>query len=98
MFNLFTPKARRPWRYRQSTEVMAVDHGAKTVLLDSRSEQFFALDQTAGRIWSLVAQPRTLTEIVADLGAEFDVPEAELAADVDAFLTEMSRAKLVEAV
>ena len=98
MFRLFSPKAHRsPARYRQSLTVMSVDHGAKTVLLDSRSEQFFALDHTGRRIWSLIAEPMTSEEVVAALRGEFEVSDEELAADVESFLAELAHARLVEA-
>lgn len=75
---------------------MSVEHGQKTVLLDPSSEQFYALDETAQRIWSLIESPRAADEIVASLKAEFSAAEPELAADVSAFLDEMSQMRLVE--
>lgn len=85
-------------RYRQAPTVTGVIHGTKTVLLDSRSEQFFSLDETGQYIWSLLAIPRNRGEIVAELRQQFAVPEHEIVDDVDAFMASLEHTRLVEKV
>jgi hypothetical protein len=89
---------RPPSRFRRSSQVAKVDHGEKTVLLDSRSEQFYALDETGQLVWALMAEPRTAAEIVASLRRTFEVPEEQVSADVAAFLADLERARLIEPV
>jgi Coenzyme PQQ synthesis protein D (PqqD) len=44
--------------------------------------RIFDLNPTATRIWDLAKQGRDEESIVAELAAEFEVPESELRADV----------------
>jgi hypothetical protein len=90
-----SPSSRSP-RYRQRATVTGIDHGAATVLLDSRSEQFYSLDETGRQIWSLMATPQTQGEIVATIGARFGVSEDQVSPDVAEFLAELERIKLIE--
>jgi len=92
------PPAPQSSRFQRSTQVTNVDHGDKTVLLDARSEQFFSLDETGKLIWAIMAVPRTAAEIVDSLRAQFDVPREQLMSDVTAFLDELHRERLIEAV
>lgn len=98
--NLFSSSANSPpppsARYRQRATVTGIDHGAVTVLLDSRSEQFYSLDETGRQIWSLMATPQTQSQIVSSIGARFGVPEDQVAPDVSEFLAELERIKLIE--
>lgn len=102
MLNLFgsrKPTATAPHaRFRQSLSVTSVAHGDKTVLLDSRSEQFFSLDETGQEIWTMIASPRTKDEIVTLLCQRFGAPVDQVTADVAEFLGELQRVKLIEAV
>lgn len=102
MLNLFRSRtATAPTasaRFRQSLSVTSVAHGDKTVLLDSRSEQFFSLDETGREIWEMIGVPRTNGEIVAALCQRFAAPVDQVTADVAEFLAEMHRVGLIEAV
>lgn len=95
--SIFAGGSSRVVRYRQAPAVLSVDHGQKTVLLDPNSEQFYALDGAAQRIWSLLEAPRAAEEIVASLREAYPVSADELAGDVTAFLDEMTQLRLVEA-
>ncbi len=47
-------------------------------MLDPRRREVHLLNETAARIWELLASPRSLDELTATLGDEYDVGEAEL--------------------
>jgi PqqD family protein of HPr-rel-A system len=50
----------------------------ETIVLDPRRREVHLLNETAARIWELLAAPRSLDELTAKLGDEYDVGEAEL--------------------
>ena len=59
-------------RYRRSTDVTAVSHGDKIVLMNLRSEQFYSLDGVACRVWDLLEEPATPIGLTDTLVEEFD--------------------------
>lgn len=69
--------------------------GGETVLLNTKTEQYFGLDKVGTRVWEVLAETATLEMIVNALVAEYDVDEAVLRRDVDALLAEMVQAKLI---
>jgi Coenzyme PQQ synthesis protein D (PqqD) len=81
-------------RYRQSAEVSSATHGDRTVLLDLRSEQFFSLDDVGHRIWELLGRRASVDEIVLELVAIYDAPEADIRTDVETFITTLVRDRL----
>lgn len=66
-----------------------------TLLLRERWE-CVELDPIAGRIWALLAQPRTTTELVALLCAEYDVPAERCQAEIESLLTSLFEAGALE--
>jgi len=81
-------------RFRQSAEVSSATHGDRTVLLDLRSEQFFSLDDVGHRIWELVGREASVDEMVAELVAVYDAPEAKIRTDVELFVATLVRDRL----
>lgn len=55
----------------------------------------YGFNQTATRIWSLLEQPKTLAQLCAALGDEFDVDPDQCEGDVEALLRELSDDNLV---
>jgi hypothetical protein len=47
-------------------------------------------------IWGLLAQPRTVDELVGELAAEFTGDRSAIAGDVAAFVADLARAGLVD--
>ncbi|MGH9718658.1 MAG: PqqD family protein [Bryobacteraceae bacterium] len=72
----------------------ANDDGA--VLLDVDHGMCFSLNPLGSRIWTALSQGRSRSQIIHDLSIEFcDVECAQIAADVDEFLSELARRKLL---
>jgi hypothetical protein len=84
----------RPHRYRTAEQVSSVTQGDRTVLLDLRSEQFFSLDDVGLRIWESLGRTATVDEIVADLTAIYDAPEADIRHDVETFVATLVKDRL----
>ncbi len=98
---LITSKARpdvRSARFRRSTAVLATRQGDGVVLLDTRAERYFTLNDVGGHVWGVLATPAALGQIVDSIRAVFHVPAGgvpEVERDVAALLTDLQAAGLV---
>jgi len=93
-----TPNAPRD-RIRRVGHVRSTWCGGDLVLFDTRRDTYYTLNRVAGRIWDLLATPRTTSELVRALRAEYDVPPSVRAAvierDVSALVRDLSMAGLL---
>ncbi|HVT10441.1 MAG TPA: HPr-rel-A system PqqD family peptide chaperone [Polyangia bacterium] len=55
----------------------------ETIVVDPRTREVHLFNETAARIWELLASPRSLEELTAALADEYDAPDAELRAAVE---------------
>ena len=67
------------------------------VMLDTSQSRYFGLDPTGTVIWGLLAEPRTVDEVCAELTARYEVDDESCRRDVLAFATELVDAGLVDA-
>lgn len=81
--------------FTRSGQVSAVRHGDRLVLMDLDAERFYSLDQVAGRLWELLAEPATVAQLADRLAEEFDAPVETIRADVAECLAGMARDGLV---
>ena len=63
--------------------------GEQTMMMSVAQGKYFALEETAQRIWELIEQPRSVAQIVEALVDEYDVPEAQCQAEVEVFLADL---------
>jgi pyrroloquinoline quinone biosynthesis protein D len=80
------PLTRREGAFSETT----ID--AEVVLLNLADGTFFSLTGTAATIWPLIDGTRTRAVLITELAAAHDLSEAEIAADVDAFLVQLAKA------
>ena len=80
---------------RPSPDVIFRDLNGEAVLLDFGTGRYFGLNPVGTRIWTLLTEGSTVSAIVDILAAEFDAPAAEIAADVEVLLSELSSRGLV---
>ncbi len=83
-------------RLTPARHVVSTAHGDRTVLLDSRSGHYYGLDEVGSRIWSLAGAGLTPTTISEKLAQEYDAPVEQLAQDVETFLADLKRSRLLE--
>lgn len=72
------------FRRKPSVTERTVDRSA--VLVDPDNNRYFTINRVGVRIWGLLEQPRTATEIVAILTAEFSVDQAVCRRETEQFL------------
>jgi PqqD family protein of HPr-rel-A system len=55
----------------------------ETIVVDPRSREVHLLNETAARIWELLASPRSLEDLTAALAGEYDAPADEVRGAVE---------------
>lgn len=65
------------------------------VIFDDALGKYFATSSVGADIWDLVATPRSMTELCAELQARYDVDAETCRAEVQGFLNEMLEAGLI---
>lgn len=74
-----------------STEV-----GDDVAILNLDSGVYYGLNQVGARIWSLIAEPKTVRQIQEDVCAEYDVQPDQCYEDLRSFFMRLADAELVE--
>ena len=65
------------------------------VLLDADSGKYYSLDEVGGRLWELCDGTRTLRQLAAVIGEEYEAPVKIVEADITELLAELTVEKLV---
>jgi hypothetical protein len=60
----------------------------ETIVVDPRSREVHLLNDTAARVWELLAAPHSVDELVAALGEEYDASADELRSAVEDVVAE----------
>ena len=71
-----------------------VDH--EMVILDTRSEQYFGLDEMGTVIWQHLSESGALQKVYEMMLEQYEVDEAQLEADICRFTQELVDAGLVK--
>ena len=79
-----------------SSSVATADLGGESVLLDPVSGRYFGLNEVGTRIFELLSEPRSVSELVDVLVQEYEVGEGRLKRDVEQFVSDMMSRGLVE--
>jgi DNA-binding FadR family transcriptional regulator len=83
-------------RVRIPEHVVHRDFGEQTVLLNLSTGQYHGLNRTGRRMFELLEERGTLEGIAAQLAAEYQRPEAEIAADLVDLCAALSERGLLE--
>lgn len=77
-------------------QVMARFVGHETVILDLVSGTYFGLNPVGTRIWQLLAEGRTLEQVVDTILAEYEVSREAMESDLAQLLQELQNRNLIE--
>ena len=86
----------------EDTIIEAADHvtvadlGGEAVLLDSRSGEYFGVNEVGARILELAQQPAKVDAMLHDMFSTYDVDESRLKSDTFAFLAQMAERRLIK--
>ena len=77
--------------------LMTADMNGSAVMMDIMTGKYYNLGEVGGRIWELLEEPATLSELIGKLTAEYDVSAEQCRTDILPFLnTLLERGLLVE--
>lgn len=79
----------------QNKEILSTSLDEETILLSIVTNKYYGMDTTAHRIWDLLAEPRTVGEIVNLLIDEFEVDFTTCEKDVLSFLNDLKNEKIL---
>ncbi|HKP91770.1 MAG TPA: PqqD family peptide modification chaperone [Thermoleophilaceae bacterium] len=79
---------------RRDEPLTAVVDG-ETVMFSPDQGAYFGLDPIGSRVWDLLSEPRSIEELCAILGDEYDVDPDTCRTDVGVLIDELREANLV---
>ena len=74
------------------------DLGSEVVILDLDTSRYFAACASAAVLVSALVEGASTDDLVRRVLAEYDVPAAQAAADVDAFLAQLQSRNLLDTI
>jgi len=89
--------------YSQRQDLLARNIAGETLVVPIRGrladmQNIYALNPVAAHIWTKLDKTCSLDDLVQSVRTEFDVADEEARADIEAFLSELSNAGLIEIV
>ena len=78
-------------------QVMAREVGDEIVILDLANGTYYGLDSAGARIWQLMSEGQTLTQVCEVMLAEYEVTREDIERDVFALVQTLMERKLVSA-
>ena len=79
-----------------SPNYLATTVGERVVILDVPAGVYYGLDAVGAYVWSLIQQPRTVTEVRDLLLEEFDVESAVCMAELQDLLQQLAAKGLIQ--
>ena len=79
----------------RTADLSARTIGGETIVLDLPSSQYFAITGVGSRVVQLLAEDRTLDDLVAAIVAEYEVDEPTARRDVESFVDRLRQAQLL---
>ena len=77
-------------------DLMMADLEGEAVLLNAQTGRYYGLNDVGTRIWTLVAEPTPVADVVEALKDEYDVDPVQLEGDILRFVEDMVARRLVE--
>ena len=78
-----------------SDDQVSTSVGGEAVILGMHDGVYYGLDAVGARVWSLLAEPRTVGELVSVMTSEFDVEAADVERDLLVLLDDLMKHGLV---
>ncbi len=69
--------------------------GQELVLMDTKTGDYLGVNAVGTHIWNLLAESKSISELVIDLISRFEVTEAQCQSEVQSFLTDLEKRKMV---
>jgi len=82
-------------RPKRGDQVIVQKAANDLVLLNIEDGNYYSLNEIGGRVWDLCDGNHSVSQVVAALAGEYDVPNQVLETDVLELLEEFHRGKLI---
>ena len=69
--------------------------GSELVLMDTKSGDYLGVNVVGTQIWNLLVDSKSVTDLVAELTKQFEVSESQCLAEVEKFLSDLEKRKMV---
>jgi len=69
--------------------------GSELVLMDTKSGNYLGINTVGTHIWNLLADSKSITDLVTELTSQFEVTEAQCQVEVERFLSKLEQKKMV---
>lgn len=74
---------------KRKSGLMTANMNGSAVMMDISTGKYYNLGETGGRIWDLLEQPTTLSDLIQALTAEYAVSAEQCKADIQPFLQQL---------
>ena len=81
--------------YARAVDVIFSEIEGEFVALNINKGQCYGMDSIASKVWTLIAKPRSLEDICAELESQYDVDPDTCRADVGSLLEALAKEDLV---
>jgi hypothetical protein len=82
--------------YRRNTDILSANVDDDLVMMSIQAGNYYNIGGVGTFIWELLAEPKSMDELVDGVMADYDVERERCAVDVGAFIEELIRLKLIE--
>ena len=82
----------------QIEELVSSDLDGETVMMSVKNGKYYGMDAIGSRIWALIKQPRSVSELCDILLKEFNVDRERCEKDVLIFLNKLAEDNLIRIV
>jgi hypothetical protein len=82
--------------YARSADAIFSEIEGEFVALNINKGQCYGMDSIASKVWTLIEKPRSLEDVCAELENLYAVEPDTCRADVESFLTSLSKEGLVD--
>jgi hypothetical protein len=82
----------------RNNELLCAVAGEELVMMCTEEGNYYGLDPVGRRIWDIIGEPRTVSDICAELLMDYHVPAATCEAEVLAFVKELVEHRVVHVV
>lgn len=83
-------------RYKRNEGNFLVSQlGQELVLMDSKTGDYLGINGVGTHIWNLLAESKSIPELVIDLTSSFEVTEVQCKTEVENFLSALENRKMV---
>ncbi len=87
-------KCAKPFRIKKDVISRTLDQ--REVILNLKTKRYFGLNEMETRIWAMLKKKKTFDQMQRDILKNYAVPEKRLTRDIEKFLNDLRRNRLIE--